>query len=56
LANVPIRQIKELLNHADISQTVRYAKLQDEANKKAIQRVFFKLVYYCTSSFIAQFT
>lgn len=40
MANVPIRQIQELLNHADISQTVRYAKLQDEANKKAIQRVF----------------
>jgi site-specific recombinase XerD len=27
LANVPIRQIQELLNHSDISQTVRYAKL-----------------------------
>ncbi len=40
IANVPIRQIQELLNHADISQTVRYAKLQDDANKKAIQGVF----------------
>jgi site-specific recombinase XerD len=27
LANVPIRQIQELLNHSGISQTVRYAKL-----------------------------
>jgi len=40
MANIPIRQIQELLNHADISQTVRYAKLQDDANKKAIQGVF----------------
>lgn len=40
LANVPIRQIQELLNHSDISQTVRYAKLQDESNKKALQNVF----------------
>jgi integrase len=40
LANVPIRQIQELLNHSDISQTVRYAKLQDEANKQALQNIF----------------
>lgn len=40
IANIPIRQIQELLNHADISQTVRYAKLQDDANKKAAQGVF----------------
>ncbi|WP_310440960.1 site-specific integrase [Sulfurimonas sp.] len=40
MANVPILQIQELLNHADISQTVRYAKLQGDANKKAIQGVF----------------
>jgi integrase len=40
LANIPIRQIQELLNHSDISQTVRYAKLQDESNKKALQSIF----------------
>lgn len=40
MANVPILQIQELLNHADISQTVRYAKLQGDANKKALQGVF----------------
>jgi len=40
LSNVPIRQIQELLNHSDISQTVRYAKLQDETNKQALQNVF----------------
>lgn len=40
LANVPIRQIQELLNHSDIRQTMKYAKLQDDANKKAIQGVF----------------
>ena len=40
LANVPIRQIQELLNHSDISQTVRYAKLQDESNKQALQNIF----------------
>ncbi|MDD3477157.1 MAG: site-specific integrase [Sulfurimonas sp.] len=40
LSNVPIRQIQELLNHSDISQTVRYAKLQDDANKQALQGVF----------------
>ena len=40
IANIPIRQIQDLLNHADISQTVRYAKLQDDANKKAAQGVF----------------
>ena len=40
LSNVPIRQIQELLNHSDISQTVRYAKLQDDANKQALQNVF----------------
>jgi site-specific recombinase XerD len=37
---VVFRQIQELLNHSDISQTVRYAKLQDESNKKALQNIF----------------
>lgn len=40
LSSVPIRQIQALLNHSDISQTVRYAKLQDETNKQALQNVF----------------
>lgn len=40
IANVPILQIQKLLNHKDISNTVRYAKLQDDANKKAVQSVF----------------
>lgn len=40
ISNVPIRQIQELLNHADIKQTMKYAKLQDETNKKAAQSVF----------------
>jgi len=40
LSNVSIRQIQELLNHSDISQTVRYAKLQDDANKQALQNIF----------------
>lgn len=40
IANVSIRRIQELMNHADISQTMKYAKLQDEENKKAVQDVF----------------
>jgi len=40
LSNVSIRQIQELLHHSDISQTVRYAKLQDDVNKQALQSVF----------------
>jgi len=40
MKNVPILQIQKLLNHKDISNTVRYAKLQDDANKKAVQDVF----------------
>lgn len=40
MANVPILQIQKLLNHKDISNTVRYAKLQDDANKKVVQDVF----------------
>ena len=38
--DVPIRQIQELMNHKDIKQTMKYAKLQDEYNKKAAQSVF----------------
>jgi len=40
IANVSIRRIQELMNHADIRQTMKYAKLQDEENKKAVQDVF----------------
>jgi len=40
LSNVPIRQIQELLNHSNILQTERYAKLQDDVNKQALQSVF----------------
>lgn len=40
ISNVPIRQIQDLMNHADITQTMKYAKLQDETNKKAAQSVF----------------
>ena len=40
ISNVPIRQIQELLNHSDISQTMRYAKLQNDVNKQALQNIF----------------
>ena len=40
IANVSIRQIQELMNHSDIKQTMKYAKLQDDVNKKAAQSVF----------------
>ena len=40
ISNVPIRQIQDLMNHTDIKQTMKYAKLQDDANKKAAQSVF----------------
>lgn len=40
IANISIRRIQELMNHADIRQTMKYAKLQDEENKKAVQDVF----------------
>ncbi len=40
LANVQMKQIQELMNHSDISQTVRYAKLQNDANKQALQNIF----------------
>jgi len=28
------------MNHADITQTMKYAKLDDDENKKAIQNIF----------------
>ncbi len=40
LANTPIRQIQELMNHANITETMKYAKLQDDMNKKAAQNIF----------------
>ena len=40
ISNVSIRHIQELMNHADIRETMKYAKLQDDANKKAAQSVF----------------
>lgn len=40
IVNVSIRRIQELMNHADIRETMKYAKLQDEENKKAVQDVF----------------
>jgi site-specific recombinase XerD len=40
IANTSLRQIQDLMHHADISQTMKYAKLQDSATKKAVQTVF----------------
>ncbi|MDQ7062301.1 MAG: tyrosine-type recombinase/integrase [Sulfurimonas sp.] len=40
IADVSIRKIQELMNHADIMQTMKYAKLQDDETKKAVQNVF----------------
>lgn len=40
ISDVSIRRIQELMNHSDIMQTMKYAKLQDDENKKAIQGVF----------------
>jgi len=40
LADTPIRQIQELMNHSNITETMKYAKLQDTMNKKATQNVF----------------
>lgn len=40
IADVPIIRIQELMNHADIRQTMKYAKLQDDENKKAAQGIF----------------
>lgn len=37
--NVPLYTIKELLNHANISMTMRYAKLSKEAGQKAVKRL-----------------
>lgn len=39
-ANTNIKRIQELMNHADITQTMKYAKLDDDENKKAIQNIF----------------
>lgn len=39
LQNVPLYTIKDLLHHADISMTMRYAKLSQEAGKKAVGRL-----------------
>lgn len=40
IADVNIRKIQELMNHANIIETMKYAKLQDDENKKAIQGIF----------------
>ncbi len=40
LANTHIKRIQELMNHANIMQTIKYAKLQDDENKKVIQDLF----------------
>lgn len=39
LQNVPLYTIKDLLHHADISMTMRYAKLSQEAGQKAVKRL-----------------
>jgi len=39
MANVPLYTIKELLNHADIAMTMRYAKLSQETGQNAIKRL-----------------
>ena len=39
LQNVPLYTIKDLLHHADISMTMRYAKLSQEAGKQAVGRL-----------------
>ena len=39
LQNVPLYTIKDLLHHADISMTMRYAKLSQEAGQKAVERL-----------------
>jgi len=40
ISDISIRKIQDLMNHADIKETMKYAKLQDETNKKAAQSVF----------------
>jgi len=37
---VPIFTIKELMNHAKIEQTIRYAKLSPENGKNAVQGLY----------------
>ena len=39
LQNVPLYTIKELMHHADISMTLRYAKLSQEAGENAVKRL-----------------
>ena len=39
MQNVPLYTIKDLLHHADISMTMRYAKLSQEAGQKAVSRL-----------------
>ena len=39
LQNVPLYTIKELMNHEDISMTMRYAKLSQESGSKAVRRL-----------------
>ena len=39
LQNVPLYTIKDLLHHADITMTMRYAKLSQEAGQIAVKRL-----------------
>ena len=39
LQNVPLYTIKDLLHHANINMTMRYAKLSQEAGQKAVERL-----------------
>ncbi len=40
ISDTSIYIIKEMLNHSDLRQTERYAKLQDDTKKRAVQDVF----------------
>ncbi len=40
IANVPILTIKNLMHHADIEQTMRYAKLSPSQGKEAVQGLY----------------
>lgn len=40
VADIPLKQIQMLMNHSDIKETMKYAKLQDNENKTAMQKVF----------------
>ncbi len=39
LQNVPLYTIKELMHHADVSMTMRYAKLSQESGSEAVRRL-----------------